>query len=124
MLDILICNKFWFCGAAVQYKIRQQGEYESLHRDLIVHFGKWEFDPMELKNPFPENEKENVYLWHGHNDKLVPYRLQRYLAKKLPWIKYCEVGDGGHLMIHEAALCEAMFTQLLLGQQPSFIIQH
>ncbi|XP_038705589.1 uncharacterized protein LOC120001371 [Tripterygium wilfordii] len=99
-------------------KVKQQGEYESLHRDLMVHFGEWEFDPMELKNPFPNNEA-SVYLWQGHEDKLVPYELQRYVAKKLPWIDYHEVPDGGHQLIHEKGLCETMFRELLLGEKPS-----
>ncbi|KAK4788134.1 hypothetical protein SAY86_019453 [Trapa natans] len=102
-----------------EQKIRQQGVYESLHRDLMIHFGKWEFDPMELKSPF-EDARGPVYLWQGHNDKLVPVEMQRYVAKKLPWIKYHEVPDGGHLMIHEGKLCEAMFRELLLGEEPSF----
>ncbi|GKU98364.1 hypothetical protein SLEP1_g11377 [Rubroshorea leprosula] len=34
-------------------QVRQQGEYESLHCDIIVGFGNWEFDPMSLENPFP-----------------------------------------------------------------------
>ncbi|KAF5447504.1 hypothetical protein F2P56_033055 [Juglans regia] len=101
-----------------EYKVRQQGVYESLHRDVIVHFGNWEFDPMELQNPFP-NKEASVHLWQGHADKLVPYELQRYVAKKLPWIRYHEVSDGGHLMIHESGLCEAMFRELLLGEEPS-----
>uniref|UniRef100_A0A2N9IQL7 AB hydrolase-1 domain-containing protein n=1 Tax=Fagus sylvatica TaxID=28930 RepID=A0A2N9IQL7_FAGSY len=100
-----------------EHKIRQQGIQESLNRDLIVHFGNWEFDPMKLKNPFPNNEA-SVYLWHGHEDKLVPYELQRYVVKKLPWIRYHEVPDGGHLMIHESSLCEAMFKEMLLGEEP------
>ncbi|XP_040993521.1 uncharacterized protein LOC121240109 [Juglans microcarpa x Juglans regia] len=103
-----------------EHKVRQQGVYESLHRDVIVHFGNWEFDPMELQNPFP-NKEASVHLWQGHADKLVPYELQRYVAKKLPWIRYHEVSDGGHLMIHEAGLCEAMFRELLLGEEPSII---
>jgi pimeloyl-ACP methyl ester carboxylesterase len=104
----------------VQHKVRQQGVYESLHRDIIVHFGNWEFDPMEIKNPYPNNEA-SVHLWHGHEDKLVPYEMQRYLVKKLSWIKYHEVPDGGHLMIHESGLCEAMFRELLLGEEPSIL---
>lgn len=109
------------CGVfGLKHKIRQQGDFESLHRDLMVHFGEWGFDPMEMKNPFPEKEKAcRVYLWQGQEDKLVPYELQRYLVKKLPWINYVEVKDGGHLMIHEPLLCEAIFRQLLLGQQPT-----
>ncbi|XP_030457176.1 uncharacterized protein LOC115678031 [Syzygium oleosum] len=102
-----------------EHKIRHQGDYESLHRDLKVQFGNWEFDPMELNNPFPNNEG-SVSLWQGHNDKLVPFELQRYVAKKLPWIKYHEVADGGHLLFHEPGLCEAAFRELLLGEEPSF----
>ncbi|KAL4359592.1 hypothetical protein AHAS_Ahas08G0092800 [Arachis hypogaea] len=71
-----------------QHKIRQQGEYESLYRDMMVHFGDWEFDPMELQNPFPQNDEASyVYLWQGHEDKLVPFELQRFLARQLPWIR-------------------------------------
>lgn len=84
----------------------------------MVHFGKWEFDPMEIKNPFPNNEA-SVHLWQGHADKLVPFELQQFVATKLPWIKYHEVPDGGHLMIHESSLCEAIFRELLLGDEPS-----
>lgn len=101
-----------------EHKVRQQGMQESLFRDMMVHFGTWEFDPMELENPFPNNEA-SVHLWEGYADKLVPFELQRFVAKKLPWIKYCEVPDGGHLMIHEKGLCEAIFRQLLLGEEPS-----
>lgn len=84
----------------------------------MVHFGKWDFDPMELKNPFPNNEV-SVHLWEGYADKLVPFELQRYVAKKLPWIQYHEVSDGGHLLIHENVLCEAIFREVLLGEKPS-----
>lgn len=101
-----------------EHKARQQGDSESLYRDLKVGMGTWEFDPMEVSNPFPTNEG-NVYLWQGHLDKLVPYQMQRYIAKKLPWIKYHEVPDGGHLIIHDEVLCEAIFKSLLLGEEPS-----
>jgi pimeloyl-ACP methyl ester carboxylesterase len=75
---------------------------------------------MELKNPYPNNEA-SVHLRYGHEDKLVPYEMQRYVVKKLPWIRYREVADGRHLMIHESGLCEAMFNELLLGEEPSII---
>ncbi|GAB4824707.1 hypothetical protein Ancab_007572 [Ancistrocladus abbreviatus] len=101
-----------------EHKIRQQGDYESIHRDLKIGFGTWEFDPMELKNPFPENEG-SVHLWQGYEDKLVPYQLQRFIAEKLPWINYHEVKDGGHLIIHDNSLCEAIFKSLLLGEEPA-----
>lgn len=101
-----------------EHKVAQQGVHESLNRDLIVGFGNWGFDPMELKNPFPQNDVP-VQLWQGYEDRLVPFELQRYVAQKLPWIRYYEVPDGGHLIIHEKGLCEAMFRALLLGEEPS-----
>lgn len=101
-----------------EHKIRQQGLYESLIRDMKVGFGKWEFDPMELNNPFPNNEG-SVHIWQGYKDRLVPFELQRYVAQKLPWIRYHEVADGGHLIIHENVVCEAIFKALLLGEKPS-----
>ncbi|KAF7119450.1 hypothetical protein RHSIM_Rhsim13G0110800 [Rhododendron simsii] len=103
-----------------EHKIRQQGEYESLFKDLMVGFGSWEFDPMELENPFPHNEGV-VQLWQGREDKLVPVELQRFVAEKLPWIKYHEVPDGGHLIIHDNGLCESIFKSLLLKQKPTFM---
>ncbi|GAB2274616.1 hypothetical protein Dimus_009385 [Dionaea muscipula] len=97
----------------------QQGDYESRYRDLKMAFASWEFDPMELENPFPENPG-SVQLWQGYEDKLVPYQLQRFLAQKLPWINYHEVPDRGHLIIHEADICEEIFKSLLqLGEEPS-----
>jgi pimeloyl-ACP methyl ester carboxylesterase len=52
--------------------VRQQGEYESIHRDLMVGFGRWEVDPMEIKNPFP-NKEGWVHLWHGDDDHCIGY---------------------------------------------------
>ncbi|KAK8518970.1 hypothetical protein V6N13_017779 [Hibiscus sabdariffa] len=45
-------------------QVTQQGEFESLHRDLIVLHGAWEFNPLDLRNPFPNHECF-VHLWHG-----------------------------------------------------------
>ncbi|CAK7325244.1 unnamed protein product [Dovyalis caffra] len=75
-----------------------QGEFESLHRDLMVAFGKWEFDPMDLENPFPNNEG-SVHIWQGDEDVLVPASLQRYIAQKLPWINYHELPGAGHMFL-------------------------
>uniref|UniRef100_A0A2C9V8D5 AB hydrolase-1 domain-containing protein n=1 Tax=Manihot esculenta TaxID=3983 RepID=A0A2C9V8D5_MANES len=74
----------------------QQGEYESLHRDMMIAFGSWEFDPMDLDNPFPNNEG-SVHLWQGDEDRFVPVMLQRYIAQRLPWIHYHELPGSGHL---------------------------
>ncbi|KAM0053519.1 putative alpha/Beta hydrolase [Helianthus debilis subsp. tardiflorus] len=51
-------------------QVRQQGEYESLHHDLNIGFGTWEFDPTEIENPFPENEG-SVHIWQG--DEYIIY---------------------------------------------------
>ncbi|MCD7460023.1 hypothetical protein HAX54_042706 [Datura stramonium] len=74
----------------------QQGVYESLDRDIIIWCQNWEFDPIDLKNPFP-NAEGHVHLWQGVQDGQVSVTLQRYIVEKLPWIKYHELQDFGHL---------------------------
>ena len=69
-----------------------------MHRDMTVGFGSWEFDPMDLKKPFLENEG-SVHLWQGDDDGLVPVALQRYIVGRLLWIHYHEL-SGGHLFFH------------------------
>ncbi|KAL8483420.1 hypothetical protein ACS0TY_026211 [Phlomoides rotata] len=95
-----------------QEKVRQQGVHECLHRDLITGFGKWEFEPANISNPFPNNEG-SVHIWQGYEDKHILYKVNRYLSQKLPWIQYHEIPDAGHLLIYNATLCEAIFKALL-----------
>ncbi|KAI8522712.1 hypothetical protein RHMOL_Rhmol13G0018000 [Rhododendron molle] len=97
-----------------QEKIRQQGMYESLFRDIVVGYGNWEFGPLDLTNPFPENEG-SVHIWQGYDDKIIPRQLNRYISEKLPWIRYHEVRDAGHLMIFNPKTCEIVFREFLLG---------
>ncbi|KDP35788.1 hypothetical protein JCGZ_10424 [Jatropha curcas] len=97
-------------------QITQQGEFESLHRDLMVGFGKWEFDPMDLENPFPKNEG-SVHLWHGDEDRMVPASLQRYIAQKLSWIHYHEIPGSGHMFPYIPESSEAILKTLLLGEK-------
>ncbi|PSR98031.1 3-oxoadipate enol-lactonase [Actinidia chinensis var. chinensis] len=94
---------------------KQQGEFESIHRDLILGFGSWEFDPMDLENPFVNNEG-SVHLWQGKEDSLVPLSLQRHIAGRLPWLRYHEVTDGGHLFPFANGMRETIFKTLLLGE--------
>ncbi|KAK9122774.1 hypothetical protein Sjap_012376 [Stephania japonica] len=95
--------------------ITQQGEYHSLHSDLKIGFGKWEFDPMDLENPFPNNEA-SVHLWHGDDDLLVPVTLQRYVAGKHPWVNYHELKGAGHLLYYEG-VPDAILKAALLGEK-------
>jgi len=97
-------------------QVRQQGEYESLHRDMIVGFGSWEFSPMDLENPFPNNEG-SVHLWHGDDDWIVPVKLQRYITQRLPWIHYHELPGVGHLFPHMDGTCNTMIKAMLLGEK-------
>ncbi|CAK7329102.1 unnamed protein product [Dovyalis caffra] len=97
-----------------QEKIRQQGLHESLYRDIIAGYAKWEFDIMDISNPFPNNEG-SVHIWQGCEDRIIPIEINRYIAEKLPWIRYHEVPDAGHLMLFKAEPCEAIVRALLLG---------
>lgn len=101
-----------FPGKEWMAPVRQQGEFESLHRDLNIAFGKWEFDPTELTNPFP-NKEGTVHLWQGDEDKLVPVTMQRYVAQKLPWINYHEVPGAGHVFAYSEAMSEAIIKAQL-----------
>ncbi|KAJ8754756.1 hypothetical protein K2173_012145 [Erythroxylum novogranatense] len=91
---------------------RQQGEYESIHQDLNIGFGTWEFDPLELKNPFPKNEGL-VHLWHGTEDPLVPLQLQRYVAQQLSWIHYHELPGMGHMFPYDNGLVDTIIKRML-----------
>uniref|UniRef100_A0A5B6ZEU2 AB hydrolase-1 domain-containing protein n=1 Tax=Davidia involucrata TaxID=16924 RepID=A0A5B6ZEU2_DAVIN len=96
-------------------QVRQQGEYESLHRDLMIGFGTWEFDPMDLKNPFPNNEG-SVHLWQGDEDGFVPFTLQRYIAQQLPWIHFHELSGTGHMFPLADGMGDAIIKALLIGE--------
>ncbi|WRX33551.1 hypothetical protein QQP08_027627 [Theobroma cacao] len=110
--DLEILKKWSEAPIVGQEKIRQQGVHESLDRDIMVSYGKWEFDPMDLVNPFPDNEG-SVHIWQGYEDRIIPFQVNRYLSEKLPWIHYHEVPDAGHLLIFESKNCEAVLRALL-----------
>ncbi|CAN8278245.1 unnamed protein product [Cochlearia groenlandica] len=95
---------------------RQQGEYESLHRDLNIGFSSWEFDPLDLQDPFP-NKNGSVHLWHGDEDKFVPVKLQRYIASKLPWIHYHEIVGAGHLLPLVEGMTDKIIKSLFVGEE-------
>ncbi|KAJ4971558.1 hypothetical protein NE237_004657 [Protea cynaroides] len=94
-------------------QISQQGEYESLHRDMMIGFGSWEFDPMDLENPFLKKEG-SVHLWHGDDDRLVPVTLQRYIVEKLPWIHYHELSGSGHMFPYMKDMADGIIRTLCL----------
>lgn len=91
--------------------------FDSVLGDFIVAYDKWDFEPLDLSDPYPEKDS-TVHIWQGHEDKVVPFQLQRYISGKLPWIRYHEVPDGGHLLVYDPAVCEAILRSLLLGEDP------
>ncbi|KAI3687769.1 hypothetical protein L1987_81472 [Smallanthus sonchifolius] len=90
----------------------QQGVFESLHRDMNIGFGKWEFDPMDLENPFPNNDGA-VHIWMGVEDLIVPVTLQRYIAQKLKWVNYHEVTGAGHTLPYADGVADNILKTLL-----------
>ncbi|XP_058205559.1 uncharacterized protein LOC131319360 [Rhododendron vialii] len=96
--------------------VTQLGVYESLLTDMMVGFGSWKFYPMDLANPFLDNEG-SVHLWHGNEDGLVLVTLQRYIAGRVPWIHYHEVPDAGQFFPCVDGMREAIFKTLLLGEK-------
>ncbi|KAL4591717.1 hypothetical protein LXL04_004688 [Taraxacum kok-saghyz] len=97
-------------------KLKEEPIFDSLRKDVIVAFEKWDFDPLNLTHPFGQQSQCRLHIWQGYEDKVVPVELQRYVWKRLPWIKYHEVPDGGHLLVYDSDVCEAMLRSLLLGE--------
>lgn len=80
----------------------------------MVGFQHWEFSPLELDNPFPNNEG-SVHLWHGVEDRIVPVILSRHISQKLSWVRYHELPDAGHMFPFIDGMSDAMVKALLLG---------
>eukprot|EP00250_Pteridium_aquilinum_P033871 c652_g1_i1 orf=598-1719(-) len=100
---------------ASPYEATQQGVYESLHRDMMNMFGRWDFDPGDLENPFP-NGKTPVHIWHGVEDYLVPLMLQKYVQRRLHWVHLHEIAGAGHLLSYVEGLSDQIVKVLLLGE--------
>ncbi|KAL0426534.1 UNVERIFIED_CONTAM: hypothetical protein Slati_2828200 [Sesamum latifolium] len=93
-------------------QVVQQG-FHAIYRDLAIGFGTWEFDPTDLKNPFPENEHPNIHLWQGDDDRLVPVELQRYIVRQLPWVQYHELPSAGHYFPYYDEVPDSIIQALL-----------
>ncbi|XP_076915609.1 uncharacterized protein LOC143575024 [Bidens hawaiensis] len=108
--DIEIASKLF--STMDQNLVIQQGEFDSLHRDLNIGFGKWEFDPLDLENPFPNNDG-SVHLWMGDEDLIVPATLQRYISQQLGWINYHEVTGEGHTYAFKDGMGNTILKEIL-----------
>ncbi|XP_019199044.1 PREDICTED: uncharacterized protein LOC109192790 [Ipomoea nil] len=98
-------------------KLKDKRVFDNLCSDFLAFFSKWEFDPLEMSDPFPE-KKGSVQIWQGCQDRFISVDLQRYVARKLRWIRYYEVPEGGHCLVYDGDVCEAIFRALLLGEDP------
>ncbi|XP_065857136.1 uncharacterized protein [Euphorbia lathyris] len=94
---------------------RQQGDAESIHREIAVAFGNWEFDPMDMENPFL-NDEAFVHLWQGDEDGAIPVTLQRYLVQRLPWIRYHELPGSGHMFPFLDGMFDKIVRVMLTGE--------
>ncbi|CAH1452430.1 unnamed protein product [Lactuca virosa] len=50
-------------------KLKEEPIFDSLRKDFIVAFGKWDFDPLNMINPFGENQCR-LHIWQGMKIKL------------------------------------------------------
>ncbi|XP_042041334.1 uncharacterized protein LOC121786774 [Salvia splendens] len=96
--DVELMPKIHSLKQETAAQVRQQGDYESIHRDLAFAFGKWEFDPTELRNPFAEGS--------GSVDILVPATLQRE-------INYHEVRGAGHKFLYADGIADSIIQALV-----------
>lgn len=70
---------------------------------------------MDLENSFPNNEGF-VHLWHGDDDNVVPVTLQRYIAQRLPWIRYHELPGTGHIFPYADGICDRIIKTVLIRE--------
>ncbi|KAI4383742.1 hypothetical protein MLD38_009546 [Melastoma candidum] len=110
--DLDVLNNKSFSTNLRRDKVTQQGVYPSIHQDFITAYSRWGFGPLELENPF-QNHEGSVHIWQGYEDKIIPYEVNRYIADKLPWIRYHEVPDGGHLFMYERDFCVRLIRSLV-----------
>ncbi|KAE9590833.1 putative alpha/Beta hydrolase [Lupinus albus] len=71
-----------------------------------------EFSPLDLENPFPNNEG-SIHLWQGGEDLMVATKLQPYIAKKLPWIHYHELSGASHMFPYADGMSDIIIKSLL-----------
>lgn len=69
---------------------------------------------MDLENPFP-NKEGAVQLWHGVEDIMAPVSLSRYISQKLPWVRYHELPNAGHLFPLADGMADVIVKALVTG---------
>ncbi|KAJ0235991.1 Alpha/beta-Hydrolases superfamily protein [Hirschfeldia incana] len=67
-------------------KLRERNVFDTLRDDFMACFGQWDFEPADLTI----THESSVHIWHGKEDKVVPFQLQRCVLQKQPLINYHE----------------------------------
>ncbi|KAK9153686.1 hypothetical protein Sjap_001166 [Stephania japonica] len=102
-------------GAQVpdQKKMRQQGVYESLHRDIMVGFGDGGFDPLVMSNPFLMVRTLFIY------GKGV--RIGLFLFSCNVMLQKGSLGSNiPRFLMLDNVYIDAILRELLLGERPLF----
>ncbi|KAL9305425.1 putative alpha/Beta hydrolase [Arabidopsis thaliana] len=94
-------------------KLRERNVFDTLRDDFMVCFGQWDFEPADLSI----STKSYIHIWHGKEDKVVPFQLQRCILQKQPLINYHEIPQGGHLIVHYDGICDTILRALLLKEE-------
>ncbi|WZZ54528.1 hypothetical protein YC2023_054635 [Brassica napus] len=94
--DIEVLKRITGFPMLTKDKLRERSVFDTLKDDFLAGFGHWDFDPSDVRM----SGENSVHIWHGKEDKVVPFQLHRCILKKLPWIKYHEIPHGGHLIVH------------------------
>ncbi|CAN7060762.1 unnamed protein product [Brassica rapa subsp. trilocularis] len=94
--DIEVLKKTTGFPMLTKDELRERSVFDTLKDDFLAGFGQWDFDPSDVRM----SGENSVHIWHGKEDKVVPFQLHRCILKKLPWIKYHEIPHGGHLIVH------------------------
>jgi hypothetical protein len=56
-----------------------------------------------------------VSIWQGREDRIVQVEIQRHVARKLPWVRYHEHPEAGHLLPDMDGVGDEIVRELLLG---------
>ncbi|XP_024534347.1 uncharacterized protein LOC112347540 [Selaginella moellendorffii] len=97
----------------ISLQATQRSHRQSLNKDMLLQFGKWEFDPLELQEP----GDFRVSIWQGDRDYPVPVELQRFVHKKLPWLDYHEIAGVGHLVVLVPGYGDEIISNLVLPRE-------
>jgi len=88
---------------------RRQGP-QAIRDEVMMQMGAWGFGPEQI-------DLENIFLWHGARDHLLPVATARLLAQRLPRCRATFYPDDGHLSVL-ANHAQEVFTALA-SQRPA-----